>query len=87
MCKIINDFEPLKDGRHILTLSGEIPHRGHFNKYRIGGKNYDIIYVHTPGEFLFKTIGIQAEKGETNFVSKEVEFVNVTDETIERIAV
>lgn len=86
MRKIINEFAPLKDGRYILTLDQEIP-SGRFNKYRIDGKDYEMIHVHVEGEFLLRVIGIKAENGESGFIGKEVEFICDENPISENIAV
>ena len=71
MARVVLQIRPLKDDRCILILDEKIPSKA-FKKYRIGGKEYEAIPVHVPGENLLKAIGL---KGEGEFTGKEVEFI------------
>ena len=84
--KIIEEWKPVANKNiYVLTvdkiiplITGEI-----YNNYRIDGKLYRPVSM-SPSLTGTKCIAV---KGEGGFVGKEVEFVNVTDETNERIAV
>ena len=75
MHEIIAEYNVGFKDYFILKLNEKIPNR-HFEKYRIGGKEYEYEYLHirAPLEVQLRYICIKAPEG-GSFVGKEVEFV------------
>lgn len=69
MCKVIKEWQPLKNELYILYLDEKTPLKPYWN-YRIEGKTYKPIPMTNTGGMCI------ALEGEGNFVGKEVEFVN-----------
>lgn len=68
MCKVVDEWRPLKNELHVLYLDEKTPLKPYWN-YRIDGKIYKPIPMsNTNGTCI-------ALEGEGDFIGKEVEFV------------
>jgi len=75
MTRIISEWDVTGKGDYVLTLNNPIP-KGHYNRYRIDGKDYAIVPVHFSNIDTFCTVGIKAHN-KLNFIGKQIEFVTV----------